>query len=79
MPMISLESVPCLTLSPCCQPTHVLAVIPMRHGEAPGRLSYTEPWALPELAWWIWECYRDYLWVCGFFFSRSAGLWWFPL
>ncbi|XP_049673206.1 palmitoyltransferase ZDHHC3 isoform X3 [Accipiter gentilis] len=32
-------------------PVHVLAVILMKHEEAPGRLSYTEPWALPELAW----------------------------
>ncbi|XP_040978722.1 palmitoyltransferase ZDHHC3 isoform X3 [Aquila chrysaetos chrysaetos] len=32
-------------------PVHVLAVILMKHEEAPGRLSNTEPWALPELAW----------------------------
>lgn len=30
---------------------HVLAVILMTREEAQGRLSYTEPWALPELAW----------------------------
>ncbi|KAM9257988.1 palmitoyltransferase ZDHHC3 isoform 3-T8 [Cariama cristata] len=32
-------------------PVHVLAVIPLKDEEAPGRLGYTEPWALPELAW----------------------------
>lgn len=28
---------------------HVLAVILMTHEEAPGRVSYTEPWALLNL------------------------------
>lgn len=36
---------------PCSQPTHVSAAFLTKGEAALSRLSYTEPWALPELAW----------------------------